>query len=305
MAEPGNAPDAAASTPSRIYKDLLLLQLATLVFLVDQFTKFLVREFLPYRTSFPAEGFFRISHTHNTGSAFGLFQGQNFPLILVAFIGIGVLILIYRSQRRPSDGLRLSLGLQLGGAAGNLLDRVRLGHVTDFLDVGPWPVFNIADSSIVIGLVLLAWIFLGPQRRRGVDTVGDRSSTSGTSSGANLGDGARWCPVCDGEMQAISKGWRCSTCGVKERVDLPGPNIAIGPGQPLRDTTGESAGGSSAIGDSAPPGSTPASRDQGDGQDDLARDVLREDNAGISGPSTGQETGFTRPWEQPPGGPTQ
>ena len=191
MAKPGNVPDAATSKPSPIYKDLFLLQLATLVFLVDQFTKFLVREFLPYRTSFPAEGFFRLSHTHNTGSAFGLFQGQNFPLILVAFIGIGVLVLLYRSQRPPSDGLRLSLGLQLGGAAGNLLDRVRLGHVTDFLDVGPWPVFNIADSSIVIGLVLLAWIFLGPQRRRALQTGDDRAPSSGTIAVANPEQGAR------------------------------------------------------------------------------------------------------------------
>ena len=305
MAEPGNAPDVAASTPSRIYKDLLLLQLATLVFLIDQFTKFLVREFLPYRTSFPAEGFFRISHTHNTGSAFGLFQGQNFPLILVAFIGIAVLVLIYRSQRRPSDGLRLSLGLQLGGAAGNLLDRVRLGHVTDFLDVGPWPVFNIADSSIVIGLVLLAWIFLWPQHRRGLDTAGERSSSSGTISGANLDAGASWCPVCDGEMQTIPRGWRCSTCGVKERVDLPGPNIAIGPGQPLGDTSGQPVGASETTGHSPPLGPTLASQDQGDGQDDLASSVPREENTGLSGPSEGRQAGFTRPWERPPGGHTQ
>ena len=63
--------------------------------------------------------------------------------------------------------MRISLGLQIGGALGNLIDRIRLGHVTDFLDVGAWPVFNIADSSIVIGLVLLGWIFVGPGSRTG------------------------------------------------------------------------------------------------------------------------------------------
>ena len=145
---------------SQVYKDLVLLPLAALVFLADQFSKSLVREFLALRESIPAEGFFRISHTYNTGSAFGLFQGQNSPLILASLIGVTVLVLIYYSQRRPTLLLRLSLGLQLGGAAGNLLDRVLLGRVTDFLDVGAWPIFNVADASIVTGLVLLGWIFV-------------------------------------------------------------------------------------------------------------------------------------------------
>ena len=158
-------PDTGGRLP--FYKDFVLLQLAALVFLLDQFSKFVVRAFLGFRESFPEAGFLRITHTHNTGSAFGLFQGQNVPLILVAIVGITILLLIYRSQRQPSNLLRFSLGLQLGGATGNLLDRVLLGHVTDFLDVGPWPVFNLADSSIVVGLVLLAWLFLKPQRRMG------------------------------------------------------------------------------------------------------------------------------------------
>ena len=108
-----------------IYKDLVLIQLVLLVFLADQFSKFLVREFLVFRESFPDTGFVRITHTFNTGSAFGLFQDQNTPLILVSVIGITVLLLIYRSQRIPTGLLRLSLGLQMGGAVGNLLDRLR------------------------------------------------------------------------------------------------------------------------------------------------------------------------------------
>ena len=172
-------PGSEGKGPSSIYKDLILLQLAALVFLSDQFTKYLVREFLSYRESFPVEGFFRFTHTHNTGSAFGLFQGQNTILILVAIVGITILALIYRSQRPPSNLLRFSIGLQMGGAAGNLIDRLCLlqascqgniltrlqqGYVIDFLDVGAWPVFNLADSAIVVGLVLLAWLFLKPRR---------------------------------------------------------------------------------------------------------------------------------------------
>ena len=160
--EPGHT---AAPRPA-IYKDLLLLQLTALTFLFDQFTKFLVREFLAFQESFPDQGFFRITHTFNTGSAFGLFQDQNFPLILASVAGITILVLIYRGQRRPTNLLRLSLGLQLGGAAGNLLDRLRMGHVTDFVDLGSWPIFNLADASIVSGLILLAWMFIGPDASR-------------------------------------------------------------------------------------------------------------------------------------------
>lgn len=166
MAQSGDVPGPPALRRGPIYKDLVLLQLAVLVFLADQFSKFLVREFLVLADSFPDQGFFRITHTYNTGSAFGLFRDQNGPLILVSVIGITILVFIYRSQSRPSKVLRLSLALQLGGAAGNLLDRLRLGHVTDFLDVGSWPVFNLADASIVTGLLMLAWLFLRPEQRR-------------------------------------------------------------------------------------------------------------------------------------------
>lgn len=187
-----------------IYKDFVLIQLAILIFVIDQFSKFLVRDLLLYRESFPATGFFRFTHTFNTGSAFGIFQNQNTPLILVSVIGIAILILIYRSQRVPTGFLRLSLGLQIGGALGNLLDRLRLGHVTDFIDVGAWPVFNVADASIITGLVILAWFFL-------VAEPADKK-TSGPTSGYG------WCPVCEGEMHTVMDGWRCSTCGVKERT---------------------------------------------------------------------------------------
>ena len=162
MVQPSDDPGPKTARRPAIYKDLVLFRLTALVFLLDQFTKFLVREFLAIQESFPDEGFFRITHTFNTGSAFGLFRDQNFPLILVSVVGITILVLIYRAQRRPSNLLRLSLGLQLGGATGNLLDRLRMGHVTDFVDVGSWPIFNVADSSIVVGLIMLGWIFLVP-----------------------------------------------------------------------------------------------------------------------------------------------
>ena len=146
--------------------------MAVIFFLLDQLTKFLVRAYLPFGSSYPATGFFRFTHAENTGSAFGILQGYNAPLIIVSFVGIGVVALIYHAQPRATALLRLSIGLQLGGAMGNLLDRFRLGAVTDFIDVGPWPIFNLADSSIIIGLCLLGWVLLRPARARQEAGVG-------------------------------------------------------------------------------------------------------------------------------------
>ena len=102
----------------------------------------------------------RITNTFNTGSAFGLFRDQTIPLILASFVGIAILLSLYRNHPFPNLFLRLSLGLQLGGALGNLVDRVNLGYVTDFVALGFWPVFNLADASIVVGITMLAWLFI-------------------------------------------------------------------------------------------------------------------------------------------------
>lgn len=171
IADTAANPTSGGSPASRrripIYRDFILLQLAAIVFLADQFTKYLVQQFIPFGYSWPlwiGREVFQFTHIHNTGSIFGILQGQNTPLIAVSCIGVFVLIMVYYSQPRPTHLLRLSLGLQLGGAFGNLIDRLRLGAVTDFIDVSRWPVFNLADASIVTGLLLLAWILLRANR---------------------------------------------------------------------------------------------------------------------------------------------
>lgn len=104
-------------------------------------------------------GIFHLTLTHNTGVAFGLFQGQGLLVTLAALAFVlGLVWTVLRDN--PSPGFLISLGLVLGGAAGNLTDRVRYGSVIDFLDFRVWPVFNLADSCITIGVAWMAWQML-------------------------------------------------------------------------------------------------------------------------------------------------
>ncbi len=153
--------DGRPTTTKRAwYKDWAFLPISLVVLGLDQLTKYLVSTNMGLGESIPAHGFLRITHTYNTGIAFGLFPNQTLILIFASFLGIGFLLLYYHIHPFPGIFLRLSLGLQIGGATGNLIDRVRLGHVVDFIDVGPWPIFNLADSSIVVGLAVIAWVVL-------------------------------------------------------------------------------------------------------------------------------------------------
>jgi signal peptidase II len=133
---------------------------------------------------------FSFTYTTNTGAAFGLFPDQGALFILIA---VGVIIAIILYYRHIPEGYylaRLALGLQLGGAAGNLIDRVRQGYVVDFIDLNfwplqNWPVFNIADSAIVVGVVLLAFTML-LEDSRGQDreveaTEGEAAGEPGTT----------------------------------------------------------------------------------------------------------------------------
>ena len=144
---------------------LLVLAIAGGIVGLDQLTKYLVRANMDPGESIPSEGFFRLTHTTNTGGAFSLFANQGFLLAVAAVIGIAVLVIYLRYLPLQSKALMAGLGLDLGGAVGNLIDRVRFGEVTDFIDVGAWPVFNIADSGITVGTILIAYFLLFSFRR--------------------------------------------------------------------------------------------------------------------------------------------
>ncbi len=138
---------------------------ALLVVVADQFSKLWIRSSLAVGESLPEQGVFRLTHIHNTGASFGLFQNQSFPLTIVAFIGIVVLLFFVFLVPRRYPFLdtklgKLALGLVLGGTIGNLIDRLSFGHVTDFIDIGIWPIFNIADSAITVGVIIFAYSLL-------------------------------------------------------------------------------------------------------------------------------------------------
>lgn len=135
------------------------LGLALLVFGFDQATKWLIVQWLREPgVSVPVLWpVFSLTYVTNTGAAFGLFANQNLLFIFIAVAVIAVILFFYRYLLADHLLLRVSLALQLGGALGNLLDRLRLGYVVDFLDFRVWPVFNVADSAITIGVLLLIY----------------------------------------------------------------------------------------------------------------------------------------------------
>ncbi|MFZ0545379.1 MAG: signal peptidase II [Candidatus Promineifilaceae bacterium] len=164
---------APSERPSSITDQTLLLIVTAGVILLDHLTKLFIETWLPLNTSWAPwpeyAHLLQITHVSNTGAAFGLFPTGSNLFMLVAILVAGIII-VY-NYRLPSGHFlfRIALGLQLGGALGNLVDRFRLGHVTDFLDVGPWPVFNLADASIVAGVIILALLMFLESRETAED----------------------------------------------------------------------------------------------------------------------------------------
>lgn len=176
-------------------RNVSLYFIASIVIATDQLTKWLVRENIHFAEQWLPDWlewlmpYARIVHWYNRGAAFGMFQGGSLIFTLLAFIVIA-LIIYYFSQIDSEDWIfRLALGLQLGGATGNLIDRLILGgKVTDFISVGSFPVFNVADSSITVGtavLILGVWL----QERAGKRTDGKDISTEAMGDlGEELGE---------------------------------------------------------------------------------------------------------------------
>jgi signal peptidase II len=145
------------------------------VILLDQVTKYLAETFLSSTESMPLlKGIFHLTLVYNKGAAFGFFKAGTFFLIVLSFIYIALILWAVRHKTLASKMLcldveetsvRVALGLVLGGACGNLIDRLRFFHVVDFLDFRIWPVFNIADSALTIGgSIIFFKILMKPKR---------------------------------------------------------------------------------------------------------------------------------------------
>ena len=138
------------------WRDLLFLSLAAAVIAFDQLTKHLVRAYIDPGDTFPEDWAVRLVNVSNTGAAFGILQNQGAFLVITSFVGVVAILLYYLYPPFDYWPMTAALALVLGGAIGNLSDRVRLGEVTDFIDFPHYPAFNVADSSIVVGVAILA-----------------------------------------------------------------------------------------------------------------------------------------------------
>jgi signal peptidase II len=148
-------------------KYYLLLAVAVLVVIIDQVSKYIIVAHIGlYESITVIPGFFNIVHVQNPGAAFGLFSQQapmirNIVLIGASVIAMGVILYLFHQTPATYPLLSAGFALILGGAAGNMIDRLRWGKVVDFIDLYiasfHWPAFNVADSAISVGMVVFAY----------------------------------------------------------------------------------------------------------------------------------------------------
>lgn len=150
---------------ARVMRDTPFFLLAVMIVALDQFTKALVRARIDPGDAWPdSDWVLHLVHVSNSGAAFGMLQGQTPFLIVTSLIGVAAILLYYFYPPLDHGLLRIALALQLGGAAGNMIDRIRVGEVTDFVKFDWWiidfPAFNVSDSSITIGVITILWFFV-------------------------------------------------------------------------------------------------------------------------------------------------
>ena len=131
-----------------------------LILSLDQLTKFFISAKIQLNDTLPViKGIFGLSLIHNRGAAFGIFKNQVYIFVITSIVAI-ILIYFGLKDNRHNKYYVVSLSLILAGALGNLIDRLRFGYVIDFLNFYIWPVFNVADSAITVGAILLGWAIL-------------------------------------------------------------------------------------------------------------------------------------------------
>ncbi len=156
-----------------LFDYLFLFSIGGLLIGLDQWTKALVRSDIPLGSDWLPAGFgwlmpyIRIRHWYNSGAAFGIFQNGNLIFTILAIIVILLIFYYYPRTERSDWWLRVAMAMQFAGAAGNLIDRLRFEHVTDFISVGNFAIFNLADASISTGVaVLLVGVWLKERQEK-------------------------------------------------------------------------------------------------------------------------------------------
>ncbi|HEX3734609.1 MAG TPA: signal peptidase II [Solirubrobacterales bacterium] len=143
---------------------VLAAVLALVVLIADQVVKDIVEHHIVLGEQVEVLGPLKLTLSHNEGVAFGLANGGGILLVVVSLVALAVVLWLFsRDPARP--GMWVATGLLAGGAFGNLIDRVRHGHVTDFIELPHWPPFNLADCAITCGVVILLVIYLRAAER--------------------------------------------------------------------------------------------------------------------------------------------
>ena len=157
-----SAPGREASRPRIAIhpRDGWFLLVALVIVGADQLVKWVIRETVERGDSHPVVWPLEIVHVTNSGAAFGMFQGAGPLLIMTSVVGMAAILVYLLNPGFAHPLMRLGLALMLGGAVGNLIDRVKDGEVVDFIKVPNFPAFNVADSAITIGVLLLAWAMI-------------------------------------------------------------------------------------------------------------------------------------------------
>lgn len=165
-----------------------IVLIAVVIVGLDQWTKSLVRANISLGGMWLPESlqwlhpYARIVHWYNTGAAFGMFKEGSMVFTVLAFIVIGLILYYYPQVESADWSLRIAMSMQLGGAAGNLIDRLTIGHVTDWISIGKFAVFNVADASISVGAAVL---FLGIWIMERREKINKESTDQGVNTQVN------------------------------------------------------------------------------------------------------------------------
>jgi signal peptidase II len=163
--------------PGKKRKTNVIIIICILVVVFDQLSKSFFSQNLTLSQSVPIiKNIFHFTLVHNTGIAFGILQGSLNVILVVTAVGVVLMTYSLRKDFLKQDKSfgyrellirRIAIGFILGGALGNMIDRLRLGYVIDFIDFRVWPVFNLADSFITVGAVILSWkLFIRPKTKK-------------------------------------------------------------------------------------------------------------------------------------------